>query len=77
MPRIPVGHQANLCQSDIPGKEYDLWIDPDYSWYENAGEFVIVSVTATHVELKYQRDGFMRMIALSKIGKVIEHSYDR
>ena len=48
MRHIPRGHQANLCVSTKPGKTWDLWIDPDYSWHENAGEFVIESVTGQY-----------------------------
>lgn len=77
MRHIPRGHQANLCSSKHSGKTWDLWIDPDYSWHENAGEFVIESVTATHVVLKYRSDWSLKTVALSDIGKVIEHSYDR
>ena len=39
--RILVGHQANLSFSSEPGKQWELWSDPDYSQYEAEEEFVI------------------------------------
>jgi hypothetical protein len=38
---IPSGHQANLSFSSEPGKQWELWSDPDDMWHEAEEEFVI------------------------------------
>ena len=75
--RIPVGHQANLSYSSEPGKEWELWVDPDYSWYEKAGEYVIEEVASEYVVLRGQRDGSRKTVYRTEIARIIEHSYDQ
>ena len=71
------GHQANLSISIQEGKEWELYVDPDYSWYENAGEFVIEEVGKDYVVLRDQKDwGRKKVLNLADI-VVVEYSQDR
>ncbi len=70
------GHQANLSYSTQKGKKWDLYVDPDYSWYENAGEYIIEDAGRDSIVLRDQRSGERKILDRDGV-VIIKYSQDR
>jgi hypothetical protein len=70
------GHQANLSYSSQPGIKWDLYVDPDYSWPENGGEYVVEKADSDSIVLRDQRSGERKVLNRREV-EIIRYSRDR
>jgi hypothetical protein len=62
-----IGHQANLQCSRQEGKPWKLYVDPDNSWHENTGGYVIEDMDREYVMLRDQQTGKSTFLARGEL----------